>query len=128
MNEPTDLPEDLASLEAALRGCGAEPPEELADRAVAAAMAARRRGRSWQFAAGLASAVLLGLNLAMTARLSPAPPLRAAPGPEACRQAYRQVRQAAPELSPEEAAAQALAITAAAQLQPYGVPRGSWPR
>ncbi|MCY2926534.1 MAG: hypothetical protein NT031_14060 [Planctomycetota bacterium] len=131
MNEPSDSPADLAKLEAALLATRADVPEGLATRAMAAARKGRADGDRtafWHYAAGLAAAVLIGLNLALSAGASGTPaPAGKTPSPEAYEQAYRQIRQAAPDLPPRQVAAHAFAMTAG-QLQPYGIPRGSWPR
>ncbi|MCY2932155.1 MAG: hypothetical protein NTV86_22200 [Planctomycetota bacterium] len=131
MNDPADMSPDLAKLEAALLATRADVPEHLAARAMAASragLAAGDRVAFWRYAAGLAAAVLIGLNLALSAGASGTPaPAGKTPAPEAYEQAYREIRQVAPDLPPRQAAAHAFAITAG-RLQPYGIPRGSWPR
>lgn len=131
MNEPADISPDLAKLEAALLATRADVPEALAGQAMAAARAGRAAGdrtASWQFAARLAAAVLIGLNLALSAGASGTSAAAGRnPAPEAYEQAYCQIRRAAPDLPPSQVAAHAFAMTTG-RLQPYGIPRGSWPR
>lgn len=110
----SDLPDDLARLEAAL-AARARPAPSAALRERVLASARRERARSarrmgpWEFAAAVAAVVLVCLNLSMAAvralpRFAPA-----SPAPEATAALAR----LAPHLGEREARRQALLLAAA---------------
>ena len=127
MNDPP-LPPDLRQLQRDLaRRPSGDPPPELRQRVLAAVLAelgAPPAGARWAFAARTAAAVLLWINVSIsaTARTNGAP-LRPPGAPTAA--VAQQIRRALPDLPPREALAYARVLRAGADLPPACA---AWPR
>jgi hypothetical protein len=115
-----DLPPDLADLERRLARRNSPPlPGELRQRVLAAVRRASDGHDFWRFAAGVAAAALLAINLSMSVANDTDWHLIDAPVPRDTG-AAEQLGALLPELSPQEARRQALLMQARSRL--HGTP------
>ena len=127
--------DDPTELERALAGRpGREPPPAFRARvmgAVSRELGADRRRERWAFAARVAAAALLWLNLSLSATIVAAPPLPAAPNGRAAAEAAEQLRRLLPEMPREQALAYAAMLRAGSGVlthptaTPLRPPRGA---
>jgi hypothetical protein len=129
------LPEDLAEMEAALRGrARAAPCPDHRGRVLAAVGAERTRaGRpwwaradTWRFAAALAAGTVLYLNLSMSAASRMRLGAETEANGAAVADLARRVQRILPDLPAQEAVRQALLARADVRLA--AAPMGSWVR
>ena len=119
--ENHDLPPDLQELERDLAGRPRPvPPAALRQRVIGGVRAELRRNGSrngWTFAAGLAAAVVVWVNLSLSATLATGfGSKRGGTGPPVEKVA-EQIQQLLPELSDEEARRQAVLLQAGSDLR-----------
>lgn len=128
--EPSDLPEPLREIEARLASRpGIEPPSHLRQRILAEvrrnlAAPVRPRLSLWEFAAALAAAVLVAMNLSMAAASQTALSLPSGPG-NGIDEAVAAVRQLVPDMPEAEARRQVVLLKAGSRLVPAPVLRPS---
>src|SRR5262245_26210530 len=117
-----ELPPDLADLERRLaKRPRIEPPPDLGARVLAARRAALGRRRpvgAWRAWAGVAAALLFGINLAMSLASDADWHLLPAAEPAQVAATARRLRELAPDLPESELRRQALLLRASAGLSP----------
>jgi hypothetical protein len=123
------LPPELQRLEQELADCpGPAPPAELRQR-VMEGVRAELRGRSlrngWPFAAAVAAAALLWMNLSLSATLATDYNTRPYTSAPPVKEVAEQIQKLLPELSEREALRQAIFLKAGSHLDHYlSVPVG----
>ncbi|NLF30257.1 MAG: hypothetical protein GX591_05125 [Planctomycetes bacterium] len=118
------LPDDLAAIERALR-CGPEPDAALGGRVLERVGGELRRARRLafrQYAAGVAAAVLLVMNLSLSLTAGHRPAVREGPARAAC--LAEQVRRMDLDLAEDEIDRQCLLMAAGGRLLPLARPCG----
>jgi hypothetical protein len=127
---PPELPPDLAELERLLsRRRRPAPPADLRQRVLAAVRraSAGEVAGFWRFAAGVAAAALLAINLSMSAAGNTDWHLAGEPAPDCAASADR-IHEVLPELSEREARRQAVLLRARCYLTPGAPASPSGPR
>jgi len=129
MNHSPELPRELMDIERALRASGVEPDAGLRFAVMSRVrreLADSRRRDFWRYAAGVAAAVLLILNVSLSAvRTGPAT-LAGGERPQ-LRAAVEQVRQIGLELPGQEIVRQCVLMSAGGTLEMYLEPYGPPP-
>jgi hypothetical protein len=117
---PLDLPDDLADLERRLaQRHRPEPAGDLRRRVLAAVRAAGSEGNGfWRFAAAVAAAALLAINLSMSVAADTDWHLGDTNPPPSAHAVARRLQEVLPDLPPDEARRQALLQAGRSRLTP----------